>query len=664
MNEKVLQVFYGADCLPYKDQARSVHFPIVGSSFLGASNTTEIRFYFERIGDENATYIASAKLPNGKQGYKLLQKIYDTTLGEWYAKLPISGFFTQVNGDLYISLRGYQGGAEIIYDDEQDIYKVEGDPVIQGTGIVKLNISYAVPYLEGDVDEEITLEDIYSEIGKKLNIISDNYIVVVEDITDTTEIDLTEFPNGTILYDKTTKEFYKKIAESPYCERYLINYVPYEGAEDNVDLGNYDFKANNIELKSFLDIKDSLGVYGSSLYIDENHNLHFILANTSVGQTGEFVIPYNISGTATTKEYADTELAKKVDKITSGLDNQAIVAYVAKNVNGTYSDDKIQVSSSPTGYSIPRRTADGKVKTATPTENDDSATKKYVDDQDATKVDKTSSANKLYGTNAFGSQTTLDYGVTANSDDAGKIVRRTDNGQINVPETPTNDKHATSKKYVDDEIVSAISRVYKLKGTKTVAELNALTGQAIGDVYNVSDNGTLTAGNLQVVAGDNVAWTGTAWDKLAGDIDLSDYYTKSETNSLLNQKANLSVTVIDDDLNISGGYVTQIRKDDTWYNIAENVDVTTIPKVVATTSDLPATNDGYLYLVLEDGYLYYWDETQSDWAQSYKYVQDVSDFVQKTRQIAGNNLANDISAQTLTDSLILATTSEVGALFD
>ena len=78
--------------------------------------------------------------------------------------------------------------------------------------------------------------------------------------------------------------------------------------------------------------------------------------------------------------------------------------------------------------------------------------------------------------------------------------------------------------YVAGLIASAIAGVYKPKGTKTVAQLNALTGQHEGDVYNVSDSGTLTAGNVTVVAGDNVVWTsGNEWDKLAGTVDLSGY---------------------------------------------------------------------------------------------------------------------------------------------
>lgn len=158
----------------------------------------------------------------------------------------------------------------------------------------------------------------------------------------------------------------------------------------------------------------------------------------------------------------------------------------------------------------------------TPPNSSCATNKTYVDSADSQKVDKTTSGNKVYGTDSQGNQKTFDVDNTVGAD--GNIVRRASGtSQIMVPLTPTANGHAASKKYVDDTIDTAISSVYRYKGTKTVAELNALTGQVIGDVYNVSDAGTLNAGNVQVIAGDNVAWTGTEWDKLANDIDWSEY---------------------------------------------------------------------------------------------------------------------------------------------
>jgi hypothetical protein len=73
--------------------------------------------------------------------------------------------------------------------------------------------------------------------------------------------------------------------------------------------------------------------------------------------------------------------------------------------------------------------------------------------------------------------------------------------------------------YTKAEVDSKVSSVYKYKGSvATFADLPS-TGRVIGDVYNVEEDGS------------NYAWNGTTWDKLGGEIDLSDYYTKSQTAS-------------------------------------------------------------------------------------------------------------------------------------
>ena len=87
-------------------------------------------------------------------------------------------------------------------------------------------------------------------------------------------------------------------------------------------------------------------------------------------------------------------------------------------------------------------------------------------------------------------------------------------------QTPTQNAHAATKAYVD----SAVSSVYKYKGS--VANQSALpsAGQIVGDVYNVEDTG------------DNYAWDGTQWDKLAGTVDLSGYLTTATAASTYQPK--------------------------------------------------------------------------------------------------------------------------------
>lgn len=160
-------------------------------------------------------------------------------------------------------------------------------------------------------------------------------------------------------------------------------------------------------------------------------------------------------------------------------------------------------------------------------------TKEYVD---STKVAQTSSFDKVYGTDYEGNQTTYDVDDYPGGD--GSIVRRSAQtghiGQINIPLNPIDDTEAASKHYVD----KVVSGLYKPQGSKTVAQLNntadtgnigTVTSSMDGFVYNVTDSGILTNGNVEVLAGDNVVivWDSQnntwSWDRLAGTIDWEQY---------------------------------------------------------------------------------------------------------------------------------------------
>lgn len=139
----IMNVYYGSDNLPYKDSARTVHYPIVGNSFTGASLVDEIRFYIDRIGSVNEnTFVAIAKRADGKKGYKILDSETDTTINENYVSLQLSQWFTAKQGDLYISLNVYKGGVETEVDPVTNLNIVSGVPIIQVTGSIKLSINY------------------------------------------------------------------------------------------------------------------------------------------------------------------------------------------------------------------------------------------------------------------------------------------------------------------------------------------------------------------------------------------------------------------------------------------------------------------------------------------------------------------------------------------
>ena len=78
--------------------------------------------------------------------------------------------------------------------------------------------------------------------------------------------------------------------------------------------------------------------------------------------------------------------------------------------------------------------------------------------------------------------------------------------------------------YTKEEIDTKIVGVYRICGSKTVAEINALETSTltVGNVYNISDSGVVNT-DINVNAGDNIVWTENGWDNLSGIVDLSNY---------------------------------------------------------------------------------------------------------------------------------------------
>ena len=105
------------------------------------------------------------------------------------------------------------------------------------------------------------------------------------------------------------------------------------------------------------------------------------------------------SNNAISNSAVATEFNKKVDKTSSG--------------NRLYGTDNsgnqttISYTTADTANTIPIRTPNGDVLIAlSPALNNSATPKKYVDDADALKVDKTTSTNKIYATDNSGNQTT------------------------------------------------------------------------------------------------------------------------------------------------------------------------------------------------------------------------------------------------------------------
>lgn len=229
--------------------------------------------------------------------------------------------------------------------------------------------------------------------------------------------------------------------------------------------------ANIIKIKRGL--KDNLPTGGSIPY-----ELRYAT------DTNELFIDNGSENKLINKDYIDNQDSLKVDKTTT-----------AKRVYGTDASGNqttLLYSKTADANSIAQRDNTGCLVTATPTANGHATTKKYVDDADNLKVDKTGTANQIYGTSTANTQTTLTYSTGAT---ASHIVQRTTGGQITVPQTPSSDTDAASKKYVDN-IDSAIQDELDTKVDKTNSIKKVYATDSEGNQTTISYSNTINAGYI------------------------------------------------------------------------------------------------------------------------------------------------------------------------
>ena len=119
-----------------------------------------------------------------------------------------------------------------------------------------------------------------------------------------------------------------------------------------------------------------------------------------------------------------------------------------------------------------------------------------------------------------------------------------------------------------DEIAEKAGSGYIPKGEASVATLNGLSGQENGDLYTMTDAGTLTLGSVAVVAGDTVAWdaTNSVWYK------AMDYAPRQYgTNEVHNLATTITAFRTGDVIPVDGPSGTaKMSKDDLLNETAEN----------------------------------------------------------------------------------------------
>ena len=210
------------------------------------------------------------------------------------------------------------------------------------------------------------------------------------------------------------------------------------------------------------------------------------------------------------------------------------------------------------------------------------AVKTYVDDADAKKVDKTSTASQVYVTNASGNQSTLSY---SQSNSADSIAQRDADGQITVNQTPTANDHAASKKYVDDGLSDKQAVLVSGTNIKTVNN-QSLLGSGNIDIQTSSPLPDMTDQSGKYLTTDG---TSASWNALA-TVATSGSYTD------LTDKPTIPAAQQQVDWNASSG-ITSILNKPTLSEVATSGDYTDLsnkPTIndLTTTAQQDALNSG------------------------------------------------------------------------
>lgn len=541
MQERLLVVYYGIDRLPYKDENREVHYPIVnsqsgGTLITGENNTSKLYFYVGRIGGGARQWIANIKKPDGTLAYQMCENGQSVELengeNDYRVELDISDLFADQVGDVFIGLQGYSGDTVIVEND--GTYEISGDPIVLATGTIKIKVNYSPNVLaKGETITPTTEQLVMAALGAKLDKL--NGIFVVANIQ-SESFDFSAFESGQTFLDLASKQFYRLdenvIARLPY----ELNYATVNGTLLTEILAS---KANDSDV------------------------VH-IIGNETIGGNKVFTgIIYKNSISAGNIIATIQDVEDIVNEYVGGIIYRfkgSVPTYSDLPASGLQAGDVYNVEDSGINYAWTGTTWDalgGVGDLSNYYTKSETYSKTETNTLLSGKVDKVSSNSKIYATNGSGEQTSLDYGTSAS---AGNIVQRDSNGQVNVPQTPTNDAHATSKKYVDDSISDVMEVAEGKCKTYIISyEKESLTETYFsngGKVYKTNGDEISTWADFQTYV-DNTSCGNSLFNSQTDELDIQQTYILTNDNII--------ILPIDD--GIKDGdviLVTQINVPDRW----------------------------------------------------------------------------------------------------
>lgn len=341
--EKIMSIYYGSNKLPYKDEDRQINYPVLGGNlFIGENNVTTIRFYVDRIGGNEFTWLAVVKLPDGSKVYRQLPQATQ----DGYVDFDISSIYTSQQGAIFIALQGYTSqDTNVTIDD--DNYVINGDPDILVTGVVKIMVNYAPQILNMGTDISYSqYQEILALLSKKLGL--SQAIVFYQDIANisSSEIATSELANGQIVYDETTKWFYAWNTSEETFNRIdlkavnnLFGSIPTTEFNTNTTIATLISKG--YQYKLFL-TSDTMQIY----YLDNTSFFRFdpIEMGWQVGVASDTSKTIAQAFSGVTWYYAETDNNKESTNLDSNSttkypSSKATANYVKANTIASYSFD-------------------------------------------------------------------------------------------------------------------------------------------------------------------------------------------------------------------------------------------------------------------------------------------------------------------------------------
>lgn len=506
--------------------------------------------------DDDVLFSAATKVD-------LLPPIEEAQEGLLYIKKPENLlFFPSLDTDpkewIPIAGTGGAGGTVTIQQGKVDDVKVDGVSVLNtATKIANIDLSNKVDKVTG---KGLSTNDFTNELKTKLDAIETNAqknkIEVIKDaggqvipinngevrLPASATVDaytkaeantrFVEKENNKVLSSNDFTNALKTKLENlnENAEENLLNGVK---THDGVELPINDKKitlpdfALKSDLSSVYKVKGSKASY---LEIDAitNKNIGDVYNATDTGSNYVWTGTEwdNLGGTIDLTNYynktqLDIKLDTKVDKEAGKIlstndftnDLKTKLENISNNANKNVQADWNEADTDSDSFikNKPVIPAGSVLYDATGTHTDGSITQKVVTEELNKKVDKVD--GKGLSTNDFTNELKDKLNAVNENGEANVLngVKTADGNELTIA-----DKKITLPNFA---LKSDISSVYKVKGSKAnKAELDDIVDKEVGDVYNLTDTGV------------NYVWTGTEWDSLSGNVDLTGYYTKTQAD--------------------------------------------------------------------------------------------------------------------------------------